>query len=75
MGGLSIWHWLIALAVVVLIFRTAAPQSVRGDVGGAILRFKQTVFNPRPNTFYFWILVASIPLLCLLIISEWIPAR
>jgi TatA/E family protein of Tat protein translocase len=75
MGGLSIWHWLIALGVIALIFGTAAPQSVRGDVGVAFRKFKRTVFNPKPNTVYFWLLVATVPLLCLFIISEWISAR
>ena len=40
MGGLSIWHWLIVLAVVVLIFGTKKLRNLGGDLGGAIKNFK-----------------------------------
>lgn len=40
MGTLSIWHWLIVLAVVVLIFGTKKLRNLGGDVGAAIKNFK-----------------------------------
>jgi sec-independent protein translocase protein TatA len=41
MGGLSIWHWLIVLLVVVLIFGTKRLKNVGKDVGEAVKGFKQ----------------------------------
>lgn len=43
MGTLSIWHWLIVLAVVVLIFGTKKLRNLGGDVGGAIKSFKSAM--------------------------------
>ena len=43
MGGLSIWHWLIVLAIVVLIFGTKKLRNLGGDLGGAIKNFKQAM--------------------------------
>ena len=40
MGTLSIWHWLIVLAIVVLIFGTKKLRTLGGDLGGAIKNFK-----------------------------------
>ena len=40
MGTLSIWHWLIVLAVVVLIFGTKKLRTLGGDLGSAIKNFK-----------------------------------
>ena len=36
MGGLSIWHWLIVLVVVVLIFGTKKLRNIGQDLGGAV---------------------------------------
>lgn len=41
MGGLSLWHWLIVLAIVVLIFGTKRLKNVGKDVGEAVKGFKQ----------------------------------
>jgi sec-independent protein translocase protein TatA len=41
MGGLSIWHWLIVLLVVVLIFGTKKLRSIGSDLGGAVKGFKE----------------------------------
>jgi sec-independent protein translocase protein TatA len=41
MGGLSIWHWLIVLVVVVLIFGTKKLRNVGQDLGGAVKGFKE----------------------------------
>ena len=36
MGGLSIWHWLIVLVVVVLVFGTKKLKNVGSDLGSFI---------------------------------------
>ena len=41
MGGLSIWHWLIVLLVIVLIFGTSKLRNIGKDVGGAVKGFKE----------------------------------
>ncbi len=41
MGGLSIWHWLIVLLVVVLIFGTKKLRNIGADLGGAVKGFKE----------------------------------
>lgn len=41
MGSLSIWHWLIVLLVVVLIFGTKKLRNVGQDLGGAVKGFKE----------------------------------
>lgn len=49
MGSLSIWHWLIVLLVVVLIFGTKKLRNLGGDVGGAVKSFKDAM-NEEKNT-------------------------
>jgi len=41
MGSLSIWHWLIVLVVVVLIFGTKKLGNIGKDVGSAVRGFKE----------------------------------
>ena len=43
MGTFSIWHWLIVLAIVLLIFGTKKLRSLGGDLGSAIKNFKQSM--------------------------------
>jgi sec-independent protein translocase protein TatA len=40
MGSFSIWHWLIVLLVVVLIFGTKKLRNLGTDLGGAVKGFK-----------------------------------
>ena len=40
MGTFSIWHWLIVLVVVVLIFGTKKLGNLGGDLGKAVRGFK-----------------------------------
>lgn len=40
MGSLSIWHWLIVLVVVMLIFGTKKIGNVGSDLGKAVKGFK-----------------------------------
>ena len=41
MGSLSIWHWLIVLVVVVLIFGTKKLRNIGSDLGSAVRGFKE----------------------------------
>ena len=41
MGLTSIWHWLIVLAIVVLVFGTKKLRNVGKDLGGAVHDFKE----------------------------------
>jgi sec-independent protein translocase protein TatA len=43
MGTFSIWHWLIVLLVVVLIFGTKKLKNIGADLGGAVKGFKDGV--------------------------------
>jgi sec-independent protein translocase protein TatA len=43
MGTFSIWHWLIVLLVIVLVFGTAKLKNVGKDLGGAIKGFKEGI--------------------------------
>lgn len=41
MGSFSIWHWLIVLVIVMLIFGTKKLRNVGQDLGGAVKGFKE----------------------------------
>jgi sec-independent protein translocase protein TatA len=41
MGSLSIWHWLIVLLIVALVFGTKKLRNIGGDLGGAVKGFKE----------------------------------
>jgi len=40
MGSFSIWHWLIVLAIVVMVFGTKKLKNVGTDLGAAVKGFK-----------------------------------
>ena len=40
MGTFSLWHWLIVLVVVVLVFGTKKLRGAGGDLGSAVKNFK-----------------------------------
>jgi sec-independent protein translocase protein TatA len=40
MGSFSIWHWLIVLVIVLLIFGTKKLRNIGADLGGAVKGFK-----------------------------------
>ena len=40
MGTFSIWHWLIVLVIVMLVFGTKKLRNVGQDLGGAVKGFK-----------------------------------
>lgn len=43
MGSFSIWHWLVILAIVLLLFGTKRLRNIGSDLGGAIKGFKNSV--------------------------------
>jgi sec-independent protein translocase protein TatA len=43
MGTFSIWHWLIVLVIVMLVFGTKKLRSMGSDLGGAVKGFKEGV--------------------------------
>jgi sec-independent protein translocase protein TatA len=40
MGSFSIWHWVIVLLIVVLVFGTKKLRNIGQDLGGAVRGFK-----------------------------------
>ena len=40
MGSFSIWHWLIVLVIVVIVFGTKKLRNIGEDLGGAVKGFK-----------------------------------
>lgn len=43
MGSFSIWHWLVVLLVVILVFGTKKLGNIGGDLGKAVRGFKEGV--------------------------------
>ncbi len=43
MGGLSIWHWMIVLVVVLLLFGTGKVSTLMGDFAKGIKAFKKNM--------------------------------
>jgi sec-independent protein translocase protein TatA len=43
MGSFSVWHWLIVLLIVVLVFGTKKLKNIGTDLGGAVKGFKDGV--------------------------------
>ena len=43
MGSFSIWHWLIVLVIVMLVFGTKKLRNIGQDLGGAVKGFKEGV--------------------------------
>ena len=40
MGSFSIWHWVIVLLIVVMVFGTKKLKNMGADLGGAVKGFK-----------------------------------
>jgi sec-independent protein translocase protein TatA len=53
MGSFSIWHWLIVLLIVVMVFGTKKLKNIGSDLGGAVKGFKDGIKeggqNPTDN--------------------------
>jgi len=43
MGSFSIWHWLIVLVIILLVFGTKKLRSLGSDLGGAVKGFKDGI--------------------------------
>lgn len=41
MGTFSIWHWIVVLIIVVLVFGTKKLRNLGSDLGGALKGFKE----------------------------------
>jgi len=50
MGSLSIWHWLIVLLVVTLVFGTRKLRGIGSDLGGAVKDFKESMHSDNETT-------------------------
>lgn len=53
MGSFSIWHWLIVLVIILLVFGTKKLRNIGQDLGGAVKGFKDgmkegTADKPEP---------------------------
>ena len=49
MGSFSIWHWVIVLLVVVLLFGTKKLRNVGSDLGSAIRSFRKGLQEEEPE--------------------------
>ena len=49
MGSFSIWHWLIVLLIVVLVFGTKKLKNIGQDLGGAVKGFKDGMKDGAAN--------------------------
>ncbi len=49
MGSFSIWHWLVVLLIVVLVFGTKKLKNIGTDLGGAVKGFKDGVKDGGAN--------------------------
>ncbi len=47
MGSFSIWHWLIVLVIVLLVFGTKKLKNIGTDLGGAVKGFKEGMKDPQ----------------------------
>ena len=50
LGGFSIWHWLIVLLVVLLIFGTKKLRNIGADLGSAVKGFKDSVKSEQEKS-------------------------
>lgn len=50
MGGLSIWHWIIVIGVVLLLFGRGKISELMGDVAQGIKAFKKGMSEDEAKT-------------------------
>jgi TatA/E family protein of Tat protein translocase len=74
MATLSIWHWLIVLVIVLLVFRTHERGSVGGNISAAVRNFRQAILGARTMHFNLWFALALVLLLCLLLAAKRLAA-
>jgi len=49
MGSFSIWHWLVVLLIVALVFGTKKLRNMGSDLGGAVKGFKEGMKEANDN--------------------------
>ena len=49
MGSMSIWHWLIVLVIIMLVFGTKKLRNIGSDLGGAVKGFKEGMKDAKEN--------------------------
>ena len=49
MGSFSIWHWLVVLVIVLLVFGTKKLRNIGSDLGGAVKGFKDGMKEDSPK--------------------------
>lgn len=49
MGSFSIWHWVIVLVIVMLVFGTKKLGNIGADLGKAVKGFKDGVKGPEED--------------------------
>lgn len=50
MGSFSIWHWLIVLVIILLVFGTKKLRNIGSDLGGALKGFKDGMREGSSDT-------------------------
>lgn len=50
MGTFSIWHWIVVLVIVVLVFGTKKLRNLGADLGNAIKGFKEGMREPETDS-------------------------
>ncbi len=50
MGSFSIWHWLIVLAIVLVVFGTKKLGNIGKDLGSAVKGFKDGIKDGQAET-------------------------
>jgi sec-independent protein translocase protein TatA len=50
MGSFSIWHWLIVLLIIVLVFGTKKLRNIGADLGNAVKGFKDGMKSPAAES-------------------------
>ncbi len=52
MGAFSIWHWLVVLTIVVVVFGTKKLRNVGGDLGSALKGFKDGMKDSETDDMF-----------------------
>ena len=50
MGGLSLWHWLVVIILVMLLFGRGRISDMMGDIGKGLKSFKQGMAEDEDKT-------------------------
>ena len=50
MGSFSVWHWLIVLVIVMMVFGTKKLRNMGGDLGSALRDFKKALHEEPKST-------------------------